>query len=98
MSPRLPLASVLAGLVLAAPAGAQTAPSLLPFPSNAYTVKDRGTPTGVRLNFRRAEMPRNVKGRAIDPRRTEPWRIARSRSTSRRSCGTAARPTASRPT
>jgi hypothetical protein len=40
---------------------------LLPFPSNAYTVKDRAAPTGVRLNFRRAEMPRNVKGRAIDP-------------------------------
>ena len=52
-------------LVSAAPANAG---SLLPFPRNALTVKDRHTPTGRRVHLVKSEMPRNGKGKAIDPR------------------------------
>jgi hypothetical protein len=41
---------------------------LLPFPNNAFTVRDRHTPTHLRVHLTRAEMPRNVKGVPIDPR------------------------------
>ncbi len=41
---------------------------LLPFPSDWYTVRDRTTATGLRLNFRRASMPANKQGARIDPR------------------------------
>ena len=55
-------------LVLLAPAAAQAAtPNLLPFPDNAHTKADKKTKTGIRLAFRKADMPRNAKGKAIDP-------------------------------
>ncbi len=52
-------------LVPAAPASAK---SLLPFPNNSLTVKDRHTPTGRRVHLVKNEMPRNKKGVHIDPR------------------------------
>jgi hypothetical protein len=64
-----------AGAVPAAAKGAprgcdQLDPSLclLPFPNNAFTVRDRHTATHLRVHLTRAEMPRNVKGVPIDPR------------------------------
>src|SRR4051812_27300854 len=61
----LPLA-----LALLVPASAQAAatPKLLPFPNNAFTKADKKTKTGIRLAFRSADMPRNVKGKVIDPK------------------------------
>jgi hypothetical protein len=41
---------------------------LYPWPSDYFTKADRGTPTGRRLNLKRASMPRNEEGRPIDPR------------------------------
>jgi hypothetical protein len=52
-------------LASAAPASAKT---LLPFPNNSLTVKDRTTPTGRRVHLVKSEMPRNNKGVPIDPR------------------------------
>jgi hypothetical protein len=52
-------------LVAAAPASAK---SLLPFPNNSLTVKDRHTPTGRRVHLVKSEMPRSGKGVPIDPR------------------------------
>src|SRR3954453_7038141 len=40
---------------------------LLPFPNDAFTVRDRSTDTGRRLNFTASEMPRNARGTPIDP-------------------------------
>jgi hypothetical protein len=40
---------------------------LYPWPNDVYTKRDRGTPTGRRLNLRRASMPRNKAGKPIDP-------------------------------
>jgi hypothetical protein len=61
----LPLALV---LLLPASAHAAATPKLLPFPSNAYTKHDGKTKTGIRLAFKAADMPRNVKGKPIDPK------------------------------
>jgi hypothetical protein len=63
---RAAVAAFVAALIVAAPAAAKT-PALLPFPSNAYTVKDSSTPTGLHLRFTKAQMPRNKQGKAIDP-------------------------------
>jgi hypothetical protein len=52
-------------LASAAPASAKT---LLPFPNNSLTVKDRTTSTGRRVHLVKSEMPRNNKGVPIDPR------------------------------
>jgi hypothetical protein len=41
---------------------------LYPWPNDYFTKADRGTPTGRRLNLKRASMPRNDAGRPIDPR------------------------------
>ena len=57
----------LALLALAVPAAAAPIPKLLPFPNNAFTVKDKHTATGIRLNLKSAQMPRNKDGKAIDP-------------------------------
>ena len=40
---------------------------LLPWPSNAYTVPDARTDTGRRVNLLPGDMPKNAKGRRIDP-------------------------------
>ena len=50
----------------AAPASAAT-PKLLPFPNDAFTKADKKTNTGIRLNLRSSQMPRNAKGKPIDP-------------------------------
>jgi hypothetical protein len=49
-------------------APAQAAKSLLPFPNNTLTVRDKHTPTHRRVHLVKSEMPRNKKGVAIDPR------------------------------
>ena len=61
-------AVVVAALAVAAPAGAATTPSLLPFPSDAYTARSSSTPTGRVLAFKSAQMPKNNKGVHVDPR------------------------------
>jgi hypothetical protein len=58
--------SAFLAIVGAAPASA--AKSLLPFPNNGLTVKDKHTPTGLRVHLVGSEMPRNNKGVPIDPR------------------------------
>ena len=58
--------AVLVALSASAPAHAATSP-LLPFPSDAYTVRDPSTDTGRRLNLSLLDMPRNVVGKPIDP-------------------------------
>jgi hypothetical protein len=40
---------------------------LLPFPNDYFTVRDRSTPTGRRVNLAPEQMPRNVAGTPIDP-------------------------------
>jgi hypothetical protein len=40
---------------------------MLPFPNDVFTKPDRSTPTGRRIAFSVAEMPRNVAGKPIDP-------------------------------
>lgn len=40
---------------------------LLPFPNDYFTVRDRSTPTGRRVNLAPELMPRNVAGTPIDP-------------------------------
>ncbi len=44
-----------------------TSVCLQPFPNNAFTTKDSGTSTGLRINFDAASMPQNVHGVGIDP-------------------------------
>ncbi|HEY7453922.1 MAG TPA: hypothetical protein VH683_05110 [Thermoleophilaceae bacterium] len=53
-------------LLLLIPAGA-SAKRMLPWPSDAYTKRDKRTDTGLRLNLKRADMPRNKDGKPIDP-------------------------------
>src|SRR3954462_15286400 len=40
---------------------------LLPFPNDYFTVADKTTATGKRLNLNALSMPRNVVGKPIDP-------------------------------
>jgi hypothetical protein len=40
---------------------------MLPFPNDYFTVADSSTPTGRRVNFLTADMPRNKGGKPIDP-------------------------------
>jgi hypothetical protein len=54
-------------LAAAAPTASAATSRMLPFPSDAYTKTDRSSPTGRVLDFRSAQMPRNGKGRPIDP-------------------------------
>ena len=72
MSPRLPrratALAVLAATSLTFAGAAQAATPLLPFPNDSFTKKDKSTPTGLRLNFKKSQMPRNAKGVAIDPK------------------------------
>ena len=53
-------------VLLLVPAGA-SAKRMLPWPSDAYTKRDKRTDTGLRLNLKRADMPRNKDGKPIDP-------------------------------
>lgn len=63
----------LAALTCAAPSTAAVADSgpavsgLLPFPSDRFTVADRGSPTGRRVHFPAGALPSNVNGVPIDP-------------------------------
>src|SRR3954451_7113911 len=72
MSPRLPRrATALAvaaatSLTFAGPAHGAT--PLLPFPNDSFTKNDKSTATGLRLNFKTSQMPRNDKGVRIDPK------------------------------
>ncbi|WP_328469153.1 hypothetical protein OHA21_01065 [Actinoplanes sp. NBC_00393] len=60
-------------LVGVAPAGVavasdhQPATGLLPFPSDRFTVRDRTSPTGLRVHFPADALPANVAGKHIDP-------------------------------
>jgi hypothetical protein len=58
-------AVTLTGLAITTAAQAQS--SLLPWPNDAHTVRDRSTDTGRRLNLPRDAMPRNRDGVPIDP-------------------------------
>jgi hypothetical protein len=60
--------AVLATTSLAFAGPAHGATPMLPFPNDAFTKKDSSTPTGLRLNFRASQMPRNDKGVPIDPK------------------------------
>jgi hypothetical protein len=40
---------------------------LYPWPSNAYTKKDSSTDTGLRLDLKASQTPRNTAGKAVDP-------------------------------
>jgi hypothetical protein len=73
---RIVLASLLAALLALAPAAAQAATKcdpldkaacLLPFPNDAFTRADKTSDTGRRLALRAALMPRNDKGKPIEP-------------------------------
>jgi hypothetical protein len=54
-------------MAVAMPTAAQAQSSLLPWPNDAFTVRDRSTETGRRLNLSREAMPRNAGGVPIDP-------------------------------
>jgi len=51
----------------AAVAGTSGVQGLLPFPSDRFTVADRGSPTGRRVHFTAGQLPANVAGVPIDP-------------------------------
>jgi hypothetical protein len=57
--------ALLAALI--APTAAEAQPSLLPWPNDALTKRDKTTDTGRRLNLPTASMPRNKDGVPIDP-------------------------------
>src|SRR4051794_18087723 len=66
------LAATLLVLAAASPAAASCDPidpsaCMLPFPDDFFTKADSSTPTGRRVNFDIASMPRNVAGKPIDP-------------------------------
>src|SRR5215213_5819104 len=60
-------AIALLAALLIAPTAAQAKGSLLPWPNDALTKRDKTTDTGRRLNLPRAAMPRNEDGKPIDP-------------------------------
>src|SRR5436190_5573066 len=64
--------AIAASLVLAAPASAKcdnldSAVCLQPFPNNYFTKADSPTGTGLRVNFKLTDMPRNAAGKPIQP-------------------------------
>jgi hypothetical protein len=62
------LAAIALLAALITPTAAQAKqPSMLPWPNDALTKRDRTTDTGRRLNLPRSLMPRNKDGVAIDP-------------------------------
>ena len=62
----LATASAALTLLLIVPAGASAA-RMLPWPNDQFTKLDKRTDTGLRLNLRKADMPRNKDGKPIDP-------------------------------
>ena len=62
----LATASAALTLLLIVPAGASAA-RMLPWPNDQFTKRDKRTDTGLRLNLRKADMPRNKNGKPIDP-------------------------------
>jgi hypothetical protein len=64
-----PVASLGAAAHVAAPACDPVDPAacLLPFPNDYFTVPDRSSGTGVRVDFALGAMPRNALGLPIDP-------------------------------
>src|SRR5918997_2669626 len=66
MAKGLAAAAAALTLLLLIPAGA-SAKRMLPWPSDAYTKRDKQTETGLRLNLRKADMPRNKDGKPINP-------------------------------
>src|SRR4051794_40946441 len=61
------LAAVALLPALTTPTAAQAQPSLLPWPNDGLTKRDKTTDTGRRLNLPKAAMPRNKDGVPIDP-------------------------------
>ena len=61
------LAAIALLAALTIPSTAQAKGSLLPWPSDAYTKRDKTTDTGRRLDLPRSLMPRNKDGVRIDP-------------------------------
>jgi hypothetical protein len=61
------LAAVALLAALITPTAAQAKPTLLPWPNDALTKRDKKTDTGRRLNLPAAAMPRNKDGKPIDP-------------------------------
>jgi hypothetical protein len=61
------LAAIALLAALTIPATAQAKKSLLPWPNDAYTKRDKTTDTGRRLDLPRSLMPRNKDGVRIDP-------------------------------
>ncbi|MCU7725998.1 hypothetical protein ODJ79_19920 [Actinoplanes sp. KI2] len=64
------LVLAITALSVVAPSSAAVASAgdtLLPFPSNRFTVPDRSSPTGLRVHFTADELPANVAGVHIDP-------------------------------
>ena len=57
---------------------------LLPFPDDYYTVRDRRTATGRRVNLQTAAMPANVRGVHIDAAPLQPKRRLQPRLDDRR--------------
>src|SRR3954467_5987129 len=62
----LAVTALLAALLIT-PAAAQAKQSLLPWPNDALTKRDKTTDTGRRLTLPKAAMPRNKDGVPIDP-------------------------------
>jgi hypothetical protein len=60
-------ATALLAALLITPTAAQAKQSLLPWPNDALTKRDKSTDTGRRLNLPKAAMPRNKDGVPIDP-------------------------------
>src|SRR6187200_1550822 len=61
------LAIAALAVLLVVPASAQAQSSLLPWPNDANTTRDKTTDTGRRLDLPRDAMPRNKDGVPIDP-------------------------------
>jgi hypothetical protein len=64
---KLALAAVMLAAALTPSSASAGGVSFVPFPNDAFTKADKKTNTGVRLNFRLAQMPRNAAGKPIDP-------------------------------
>src|SRR3954466_2805882 len=61
------LAAVALLAALITPTAAQAQPSLLPWPNDGLTKRDKTTDTGRRLDLPKAAMPRNKDGLPMDP-------------------------------
>src|SRR5215211_2046597 len=66
MAKRLATAAATLIALLLVPAAAP-ARTLLPWPNDQFTKLDKRTDTGLRLNLKKSDMPRNKDGKPIDP-------------------------------